>query len=83
MTSTHRPSRQRDLPPSDLLFKGIFITLIGLALLLAPRFMAATELRAIVADSYLVGWFALLLGAVFITQYAVRRRKNSQTPRAD
>jgi uncharacterized membrane protein HdeD (DUF308 family) len=77
MTSPpHRPSRQRDQAPSELLLKGIFIALIGLALLLAPRFMAATELRAIVAESYLVGWFALLLGAVFITQYAVRRLKD-------
>lgn len=79
----HRPSRQHDQAPSELLLKGIFIALIGLALLLAPRYMAATEMRAIVAESYLVGWFALLLGGVFITQYAVRRWKNSQTPGPD
>lgn len=71
----HLPSRQRDKAPSELLFKGIFIALIGLAVLLAPSYMAATELRAIVADAYLVGWFALLLGGVFIVQYAVRRIK--------
>jgi uncharacterized membrane protein HdeD (DUF308 family) len=73
----HLPSRQRDRS-NELLFKGIFIALIGLILLLAPSFMAASELRTIVAQSYLVGWFALVLGGVFITQYAVRRWKQDR-----
>lgn len=72
------PARKRRQASRELLQKGSFIALIGLAVLLAPTFMAATELRAIVASSYLVGWFALLLGAVFIAQYAVRRWKDSQ-----
>lgn len=76
---SHLPSRQRDKAPNELLLKGIFIALIGLFVLVAPAFMAATELRGIIAESYLVGWFALLLGGVFITQYAVRRWKDSQT----
>jgi uncharacterized membrane protein HdeD (DUF308 family) len=74
----HLPSRQRDKPNSERLLKGIFIALIGLVVLLAPSFMAATELRNVLASSYLVGWFALLLGGVFITQYLVRRWKDSQ-----
>ena len=73
----HLPSRQRD-QANELLFKGIFIALIGLLLLLAPSFMAASELRTIVAQSYLVGWFALVLGTVFIVQYAVRRWKRER-----
>ena len=73
----HLPSRQHD-KANELLFKGIVIALIGLLLLLAPSFMAASELRTIVAQSYLVGWFALLLGGVFITQYAVRRWKRGR-----
>lgn len=76
---SRRPSHQRDKANNELLLKGIFIALIGLVLLLAPSFMAATELRAIVAESYLVGWFALLLGGVFIVQYAVRRWKQGRT----
>jgi hypothetical protein len=74
----HLPSRQRDQDLHERLLKGIFIALIGLAVLLAPSFMAATELRAVVADAYLVGWFALLLGGVFIAQGAARRWKDRQ-----
>ncbi len=72
---THRPSRQRDPADTDLLIKGVMVALIGLAVLLAPAFMAASELRATVAASYLVGWFALLLGAAFIAQALVRHMK--------
>jgi len=72
---THRPSRQRDQADTDLLLKGIVVALIGLAVLVAPAFMTDSALRATVAGSYLVGWFALLLGAVFTTQALVRRMK--------
>jgi uncharacterized membrane protein HdeD (DUF308 family) len=74
----HRPSRQRDQDLHERLLKGIFIALIGLAVLLAPSFMAASELRTVVADAYLVGWFALLLGGVFIAQAAARRWQDRQ-----
>lgn len=68
----HTPSRQHDKVDTDLLIKGILVALIGLAVLVAPAFMADGELRATVAASYLVGWFALVLGCVFIAQYAAR-----------
>jgi hypothetical protein len=70
----HLPSHQRDKAHNDLLVKGIFIALIGLVLLLAPSFMAASELRTIVAGSSLVAWFALVLGLALIVRYALRRR---------
>jgi uncharacterized membrane protein HdeD (DUF308 family) len=79
----HLPSRQRDKRINERLVKGIFIALIGLVVLLAPSFMAATELRNVVASSYLVGWFALLLGGVFIAQDLVRRWKDSRTGGTD
>lgn len=79
----HLPSRQRDKARNELLLKGIFIAFIGLFVLVAPAFMAATEMRAIVTQSYLVGWFALLLGGVFIVQFAVRRWKERQATGTD
>ena len=73
-TSNHLPSRQRDKALNELLLKGIFIALIGLVLLLAPSLMAASEVRALVAGSSLVAWFALVLGCALIGRYLVRRR---------
>jgi hypothetical protein len=73
-TPGHLPSRQRDKALDELLLKGIFIALIGLILLLAPSFMAAGEVRAIVASSSLVAWFAFVLGCALIGRYLLRRR---------
>ena len=70
----HLPSRQRDKALNELLLKGIFIALIGLILLLAPSFMAASEVRTIVAGSSLVAWFAFVLGCALIGRYLLRRR---------
>jgi len=69
------PLQRRNKTAHDLLIKGVMIAAIGLGVLLAPYFMAATELRAVLLESYLVGWFALLLGSVLTTQYVVRRLK--------
>jgi uncharacterized membrane protein HdeD (DUF308 family) len=46
--------------------------------LIGPLFMADPAFRSIVTDSYLVGWFALLLGGVFIAQYCARRWKQAR-----
>ncbi len=58
----------------ELLYKGVFIALIGLGVLLSPQFMSASAMRDMVSTSSLVGWFALVLGGGFIVQYALRRR---------
>ena len=58
---------------AELLFKSILCALIGLAVLLAPSFMAASGFRATVASASLVGWFALVLGCAFGVLYGVRR----------
>ena len=58
---------------TDLLLKGTMCALIGLSVLLSPGFMAPSELRATVLGASLVGWFSLVLGAVFLVQYSVRR----------
>jgi uncharacterized membrane protein HdeD (DUF308 family) len=59
---------------TDLLQKGILITLIGLAVLLSPYIIKSPELQAIVAASSLVGWFALVLGLALIGRYVLQRR---------
>lgn len=59
----------------DMAWRGGLCTAIGLIVLLAPMFMAATPLRDTLAQSALVGWFALVLGLAFIGQYLWHRRK--------
>ena len=63
---------------TELLFKSILCALIGLAVLLAPSFMAASGFRATVASAYLVGWFALVLGCAFGVLYALRRMASAK-----
>jgi len=57
---------------TDVLQRGIMCTLIGLAVLLGPSFMAPSGMRDMVAQSYIVGWFALVLGVAFLALYLRR-----------
>ena len=59
----------------DLLTKGLLIAFIGAAVLLAPYFVSSPAMRNVIAQSSLVGWFALVLGAAFIVRWALLRRK--------
>ncbi len=47
--------------------------LIGLAVLLSPRFIASAGMQGIVANASWVGWFALVLGAALSGVYLRRR----------
>ncbi len=68
------PVRRPSTPASnELLFKGILCALIGLAVLLAPRFINSPGMQGTVAGAALVGWFALVLGLAFIAVYGRRR----------
>jgi len=58
----------------DLFQKGVLVAFIGLAVLFAPNYMRSPEMRVIVANSYLVGWFALLLGIALVGQALWRIR---------
>ena len=58
---------------TDLLIKGVLCAVIGLAVLISPGFMPPSPLRATVSGAFLVGWFSLVLGAVFLVQFSVRR----------
>ena len=46
--------------------RGILCLVIGIAVLLGPRFLQGTRWFEMVAGAYLVGWFALVLGVVLI-----------------
>lgn len=66
---------QSDSNPNELLLKGIVLALVGAAVLISPSFIRSPGFQAAVGGSALVGWFALVLGAAFIGQWALRRRK--------
>jgi uncharacterized membrane protein HdeD (DUF308 family) len=63
-----------DRKEADLAWKGGLCSAIGLAVLLAPQFMAPSGMRDTIAQSAIVGWFALVLGLAFIGHYLWRRR---------
>ncbi len=62
---------------NDLLIKGVTCAIIGLVVLIAPFFMQASDLRNIFLQGHIVGWFALILGAAFVVQGVLRRRKTA------
>lgn len=67
--------RQAD---ADLLIKGGTCAAIGLVVLIAPFFMPASELRNILLQAHVIGWFALVLGAAFVVQGLLRQRRTRE-----
>ncbi|KQP17834.1 hypothetical protein [Pseudorhodoferax sp. Leaf267] len=59
----------------DMAWRGGLCIAIGLLVLLGPMFLGATPLRDLLAQSAIVGWFALVLGLAFTGQYLWHRRK--------
>ena len=49
--------------------------IIGIIILLAPVFKPESGIGQLFAQSYLVGWFALVLGLAFIGQFLWNRLK--------
>ena len=66
---TNTKSAQAD---KELLFKAVLCVLIGLGVLISPYFIQSPGMQGIVAQSSLVGWFALALGIGFGVAYARR-----------
>ncbi|MDR0215094.1 MAG: hypothetical protein LBJ15_13940 [Comamonas sp.] len=71
LPSTPQKSKSRN----EILIKGLTIALIGIIILLAPVFKPESGIGQLFAQSYLVGWFALVLGLAFIAQYLLNRFK--------
>lgn len=63
---------------NDMLVRGVILVLIGLVLIIAPHFMSASDTRELFVHARIPAWFALVLGAAFMGQYALRRRKAAQ-----
>ncbi len=65
--------RKADKANNELAIKGILLTLIGAGVLASPHFITSPGMQGMVAQSSLVGWFALVLGIAFMGLYARRR----------
>ena len=66
------PSSDPRKQDSELLLKGVICTLIGAIILLAPHVARSPDVRELMAQVYLAGWFALVLGGAFVLRW--RRR---------
>ena len=66
---------QKSKARNEILIKGMTIALIGIIILLAPVFKPDSGIGQLFAQSYLVGWFALVLGLAFIGQFLWNRFK--------
>ena len=53
------PSSDPRKQDSELLLKGVICTLIGAIILLAPHVARSPDVRELMAQVYLAGWFAL------------------------
>ena len=71
----NRPASPANKADKELLFKGVTCALIGLVVLIAPYVARSPSVQDIMAQSALVGWFALVLGIAFGVQYGLRRAK--------
>ncbi|HNZ91767.1 MAG TPA: hypothetical protein PKM82_11225 [Acidovorax sp.] len=67
------PADKADKADKELLFKGVTCALIGLVVLIAPYVARSPSVQDMMAQSSLVGWFALVLGGAFLVRYAMRR----------
>ena len=74
---TQKPNKKLNTKANnELAIKGMLCIMIGLGVVVAPYFIKSPGMQGIVAQSAVVGWFALALGVAFVGLYARRRFKN-------
>jgi hypothetical protein len=56
-----------------MLERGILCALIGIAVLVGPRFLQSPTWRDMVGGAAVVGWFALVLGLALVAVDLVQR----------
>ena len=61
-----------------MLERGILCVIIGIAVLLGPRFLQSAMWRDMVGGAYLVGWFALVLGLALVAGELLQRLRKRQ-----
>lgn len=76
-------SSQRSKPSThplnnDMLVRGVILVLIGLILIIGPHFMSPSDIRELFVHARIPAWFALVLGAAFMGQYALRQHKQKK-----
>lgn len=64
------PSASKD---SELLIKGAICAVIGVIVLLAPYVARSPDVREMMAQGHIVGWFSLVLGCAFLVRYGLIR----------
>ena len=57
---------------NELAIKGILCLMIGLGVVVSPYFIKSPDMQSIVAQSAVVGWFALALGLALLGVFARR-----------
>ncbi len=60
--------------------RGILCLLIGIAVLLGPRFLQSSGWHDVIAGASTVGWFALALGAALIVVDLAQRARSKRRP---
>ena len=58
--------------------RGILCALIGIAIIVGPRFLQSSRFYEMVSGAYVVGWFALVLGIALTVVDLIQRAKRKR-----
>ena len=58
--------------------RGILCALIGVAIIVGPRFLQSSRFYEMVSGAYVVGWFALVLGIALAVVDLIQRAKRKR-----
>jgi uncharacterized membrane protein HdeD (DUF308 family) len=64
--------------PPRMYERGILCALIGIAIIVGPRFLQSSRFYEMVSGAYVVGWFALVLGIALTVVDLIQRAKRKR-----